>query len=302
MGPFFKKYYILVLIDYATGFTVLEPCTNCSAIVTSEAIINRWFPYFGLPADFDCDLGSAFISKVFKTLLKSLTIELNFAEPRYHNRIGKVERIIGFIQQILRSYSVQFNDKLVTDHDSNLQWSTIKAIIPFIQFGINKKRCRFSTFSPAMLMLGEQIRYIPDITFAIKTLDNQLKDKSLKNRDYNYLNDLKLRLKKIRIKYKQKWINYCKISNKQYTKRYNLAPIRDENGNLIKPKHKFGFQPIKHFIKGAKVLYYAGPHRTGINGKWRQRWTGPWYISKKTGKYSVQIIVTRCLLASTGLY
>ena len=141
-----------------------------------------------------------------------------------------------------------------------------------------------------MLMLGEQIRDIPDISFAIKKLNKQMKDKSLSNRDYDYLNDLQLRLKKIRIKYKQHWIHYCKISNKQYSKRYNLASIRDKDGNLIKPKHKFGFEPIKQFIKGAKVLYYAGPQRTGINSKWRQRWTGPWYISKKTGKYTVEIV------------
>ena len=290
MGPFFKKYYILVLIDYATGFTVLEACTNCGAIVTSETILSKWFPYFGLPIEFDCDMGSAFISKVFKTLLESLTIEHKFAEPRYHNRIGKVERVIGFIQQILRSYNVQFNNKLVTSYDANLQWSTIESILPFIQFGINKKRSRISTFSPAMLMFGEQIRDIPDITFAIKKLNNQLNSKSISNRDYEYLNDLKLRLKKIRIKFKQKWIHYCKISRKQYDKRYNLAPTRDKDGKLIKPNHNFGFEPIKQFIKGAKVLYYAGPHRTGINSKWRQRWTGPWYISKKTGKFTVEII------------
>ena len=47
---------------------------------------------------------------------------------------------------------------------------------------------------------------------------------------------------------------------------------------------------IKQFIKGAKVLYYAGPQRTGINSKWSQKWTGPWYISKKTGKYTVHIV------------
>ena len=118
----------------------------------------------------------------------------------YHNRIGKVERLIGFIQQILRSYNVQFNNRLVTNHDPELQWSTIEAILPFIQFGINKKRSRISTFSPAMLMLGEQIQDIPDISFAIKKLNERMKNKSLSNRDYDYLNDLQLRLKKIRIK------------------------------------------------------------------------------------------------------
>ena len=161
-----------------------------------------------------------------------------------------------------KKINVQFNNRLVTNHDSELQWSTIEAILPFIQFGINKKCSRISTFSPAMLMSGEQIRDIPDISFAIKKLNERMQNKSLSNRDYNYLNDLQLRLKKIRIKYKQQCIHYCKISNKQYSKRYNLASIRDKDGNLVKPKHKFGFEPIKQFIKGAKVLYYAGPQRT----------------------------------------
>ena len=290
MGPFFKKYYILVLIDYCTGFTVLAPCTNCGAIVTSEAIINKWFPYFGLPIEFDSDLGSAFISKVMKTVLASLKISHKFAEPRYHNRIGKVERAIGFIQQILRSYNVQFDNRLVTHCDPDLKWSTIEAIIPFIQFGINKKRSRISTFSPAMLMLGEQFRDIPDIVFAIKKIKSTMKDKQLANRDYNYLNELQLRLKKIRLKYKQEWKAYCKISKRQYDVRYNLAPKRDKDGNLIKPRHKFGYEPVKQFIKGAKVLYYAGPHRPGINSKWRQKWTGPWYIANKTGKFTVKIV------------
>ena len=60
--------------------------------------------------------------------LKSLKIKHKFAEARYHNRIGKVERIIGFIQQILRSYNVQFNNRLVTDHDPELQWFNLVLI------------------------------------------------------------------------------------------------------------------------------------------------------------------------------
>jgi len=290
MGPFFKKYYILVLIDYTSGYTVLTPADSCGAIVTSEAIINNWMPYFGWPKEFDCDMGSAFVSKLFKTLLESMVVKHKFAEPRYHNRIGKVERVIGFIQQILRTYNVQFNNQFVTDHDPDLQWSTIESIIPFIQFGINKKRSRISTFSPAMMIMGNQIRDIPDIKFAIRKIKSNLKKDKLKARDYEYLNNLSLRLKRIRDKYKQEWKSYCKMSKRQYDKRYNLASTRDKDGNLVKPKHNFGFQPVKEFIKGAKVLYYAGPQRTGINSKWRQKWTGPWYISKKTGKYSVKII------------
>ena len=63
-----------------------------------------------------------------------------------------------------------------------------------------------------------------------------------------------------------------------------------KDGNLIKSNHNFGFQRVKEFSRGAKVLYYAGPHRTDINSKWRQTWTAPWYGSHKTRKYTVKII------------
>ena len=101
------------------------------------------------------------------------------------------------------------------------------------------------------------------------------------------------RFKKIQIKHKQNWEKYCKISQQQYDKRYNLAPTRDKHGKLVQPKHSFGFEPISKFKIGAKVLYYAGPHRPGINAKWRQKWTGPWHISNKVGKYRVKIVDNR---------
>ena len=59
---------------------------------------------------------------------------------------------------------------------------------------------------------------------------------------------------------------------------------------MVPPKHSFGFEPLSKFKKGAKVLYYAGPHHTGINGKWRQKWTGPWHIAYKTSKFRVKIV------------
>ena len=79
---------------------------------------------------------------------------------------------------------------------------------------------------------------------------------------------------------------------KQYDKKYNLAPVRDNKGNLVQPKHKFGFEPVSDFKQGLQVLYYVGPNR-GTNGKWRQTWTGPWRIHQKCGKYRVTIIDSR---------
>ena len=65
--------------------------------------------------------------------------------------------------------------------------------------------------------------------------------------------------------------------------------IWHQSGKLVKPSHKFGFEPIAKFKRGVKVLYYVGPQR-GMNGKWRQRWTGPWRIDNKCGQYRVTII------------
>ena len=290
MGPFFKKYYILILIDYFSGYSVLLPTESCGAISTSEGILNNWIKYFGWFDTFDSDLGSAFISRVTSTILESAKVKHNFAEPRYHNRIGKVERVIGFIQQILRTYNIEYHNNFITMDDPQLQWTTIKSIIPFIQFGINNRISRFTTFSPAMLFLGSNLRDIPDLNFAIKKIKQGMRSKGIKEHDFDYLNEFQLRLKKMQLQHKNNWIQYCKVSQKQYDKRYNLAPKRDKDGKLIPPTHSFGFQSIDKFKKGAKVLYYAGPHRPGINHKWRQKWTGPWYISHKTGKYNVKII------------
>ena len=65
-------------------------------------------------------------------------------------------------------------------------------------------------------------------------------------------------------------------------------PKRDEKGNLEKRNHQFGYESLKSYKKDLKVLYYVGPQK-GINGKWRQRWTGPWTILTKLGNYRVRI-------------
>ena len=247
-------------------------------------------PYFGWFNTLDSDLGSAFIAKLTKTLMESMKVTQKFAEPRYHNRIGKVERVIGFIQTILRTYNVQFDNHFVTMDSPDTDWTTIESIIPFIQFSINHRVSRFTTMSPAMIMLGDNFNDIPDIVFAIRKIKSGLSNLKLKQRDYNYLNEFLIKLQKLRLLYKKHWTDYCHVSTKQYERRYNLAPTRDKDGNLVKPQHSFGYEPLSSFKKGMRVLYYVGPHQSGVNSKWRQKWTGPWRISHKTSKYRVKIV------------
>ena len=141
-----------------------------------------------------------------------------------------------------------------------------------------------------MFFLGENIKDIPDIKFALRHLTKAMNKKGTNKQDFEYLNEYKKRLKSIQQKFKKDWASYCYVSKLQYDKRHNLAPTRDKDGKLQPPRHKFGYESIKQFTKGAKLLYYAGPHRPGINHKWRQKWTGPWYINQKIGKFSVKIV------------
>ena len=189
--------------------------------------------------------------------------------------------------------NLAINNKFVTINDPNLKWTTICGAIPFMQFSVNNKPSRFSLLSSAMMMFGSRFHDIPDLYFAINKIHNDMAIgyKSMKDRDYNYLYQLQLHLKKMRIQLKKKWAKYCLTSKKQYDRRYNLAPTRDKNGKLQPPKHAFGYQSLNSFRKGVKVLYYVGPHR-GINGKWRQRWTGPWLLAKQSGQYRVTILDT----------
>ena len=176
-----------MLIDYGTGYTVLVPTDNCGSIVTADSILTHWVPYFGWFTIFESDLGSCFKSVMTQLLMKAMNVKQKFAEPRYHQSIGKVERVIGVIQTILRTFNIEFDNNFVTRCDPSVSWDTIKSIIPLIQFSINRKRSRISTVSPAMMMLGDQINDVPDITIAINNLKKGLKENKFHKDKHLYL-------------------------------------------------------------------------------------------------------------------
>ena len=82
------------------------------------------------------------------------------------------------------------------------------------------------------------------------------------------------------------------ISKQQYDQRFNISPRYDDNGNLVKSKHPFAYEPLNKYSNGQKVLYYIGP-QAGINGKWHQMWTGPWIISRGDGNNHIIITNTK---------
>ena len=267
IGPIYGKYYILVLIDYTTGYTMLIPTRGTDAITVIQSLLTKWIPILGWFKVFESDWGSGFNNKLLKLLLKSAGIHQELAEPRNHRSIGKVERIIGYVQRVLNQYNLQLDEYLTDrDIDYDQQWDVIEVILPFVQLAINQHRPRFTSFSPNMLIFGTNVNDISDIGSLQRKLI-QVQELNKKNEDYKILSDLISRIKIINDQFETDWKAYTWLTIKNYNKRWSI------NDNKLKCNNKM-------FQKGSEILYYIGDKQVS-QYKWKQRWTGPWIIDKR---------------------
>ena len=175
-----KPVYILVLIDYCTGWTMLIPSKTNDAYSVIDAIIRRWIPIHGMFKYFDSDQGSGFISRVIKLLMHGLNVDLQLAEPNYHRGIGKVERTIKMIQDTFQRINLQWDEVITDSLDPDFVFNTLSTIAPHIQAAINQRRPRISTFSPNMLMFGTQLKDIGNIDIVIERMRELFCDSDIK--------------------------------------------------------------------------------------------------------------------------
>ena len=268
LGSVFGKYYILVLVDYATGYTMLIPTHGTDAATIVDSILKNWIPIFGWFTTFESDWGSGFNSQIIKALTKAGDIKFEMAEPRNHRSIGKVERIIGFLQKVINQYNLLLDEQLTTS-DFDEAWRTIETMLPYIQLSFNQRRPRFTTYSPNMLMFGSNLTDISDIDTILQELKTIKNDDEfeLKDQDYHYLENLIKQIKNINLQYRADWMKYTKETKKQFDNRYKV------NDKQRRYRYK------RQFAEGKEVLYFVGD-RELPNRKWRQRWTGPWLIDK----------------------
>ena len=271
------KYHIMVIIDYRTNYCMLVPCERCDTRAVVDALLSKWIPVFGLFDSFETDFGSGFDNNVMKLLTKLIGVKHRFAEARNHRGIGKVERLVGYIQTIFNLYNVQSGNKLLADEKKyetiSDVWKRVKAILPFIQQSLNRRRPRFTQYSPNMMMFGSELKDYGNIKQMIQALSkNQALDDKDENKiklnptDYEYLHELLERLKAIQDGYETDWKKYTKYSAKVYNQRTNIKHTEAQRAKILQT-----------FGKGDLVLYYVGDRQVNMR-KWRQRWSGPWRI------------------------
>ena len=269
IGPIFKnygKYYILAMIDYATGYTMLLPVEGCDAETVVDALLSRWIPIFGVMATIETDYGSGFDNHIYRMLMHALGVKWEYAERNNHRSIGKVERIIGFVQSIIKRYNIQLDQRITHPNDSDYEdsWTVLQVIIPHIQAAINQRRPRFTTYSPNMLMFGSQLHDVSDISKILTRMSHAKQFSNITDNDQKYLLELIHNLKRIYRDFNEDYKRYTYFSTTRYTDKWRL-----------KNRKK-----IKQYQPGKYVLYYVGD-KNSTSYKWLSQWSGPWKITKK---------------------
>ena len=268
-GSFLGDKYFLVMVCAATGYVVIVPTEGCDALVVINAILTKWVPIFGWFKKFESDWGSGFNSRLVKTLnrLTGATVEL--AEPRNHRSIGKVERVIGIIQDIIQRYNIILKNKFTNRADKyDESWRTIEIIGKLIQLAMNQRRRRFSHYSPNMLIFGRNMNDLSDIS-RMETRLNEIyndNERDISKNDFRYLSHLIENLKIIRKHFTNDWMKYAWFERNSFNKKHGITPVKVER-NLSK------------IPPGTQVLYYIGDRQVAM-AKWRHRWTGPWMVEK----------------------
>ena len=260
IGAIFKIYYILVIIDYSTGYVMMRGFRGCSIKSIIQMLFDHWIPVMGWFEVFESDYGSAFNNEIFKRLNKVLQVKQHFSEPHNHQGTGKVEAAIKMIQQILNAFNVESGNQLIDPNYEILAWRKIKLLLPFIQYSMNQKKSRFTDISPNMLMFGSQLNDIQDIGLKLKELDEEFND------DDEIVNKLITKLKYIQNKFSNDWNKYMKITKDTYSYKFDI------NRKII--------ESMKKFKPGIDVMYFI-KNKSLTNYKWRQKWSGPWKILKR---------------------
>ncbi|XP_050706587.1 uncharacterized protein LOC126991970 [Eriocheir sinensis] len=94
-------WYILILIDFATGFPEAIPLKDVDSVSVAEALLSS-FSRVGIPREILSDRGTQFTSQLIAELHKLLGVRPQFTTPFHPSGNGRVERLHGPLKAALR--------------------------------------------------------------------------------------------------------------------------------------------------------------------------------------------------------
>ena len=267
-GPFFKKLYLLIMVDRYTGVTMILPCYNDDAVTIVNCLLHHWYPKHGMPRALCTDRGSGFISEANRLISKKLGIDKLFTS-RYHPQTdAKAERIVQETKKALRMVNITLDDEFTSvTHPSDINHviKQITLLLPSIYFSINQRIRSMTQVSPHMLIYGRNLNDIVDIKLA-RQIYNELPSDFDKNSHFEIVKQLKLIIEQTQERYNEKYDKYVIIMKDNY----DIDKCNDS------------------YKIGDLVAYYVGD-RSATNRKIRRRFTGPWQIIQRLHHNTVVI-------------
>ena len=79
------------------------------------SILNEWVCLFGWYKYISSDRGAAFIDKLNQRMHKLFGINFKLAEAQNYRSIGKVERVIRIVKNILQKWNIELENLFVED-------------------------------------------------------------------------------------------------------------------------------------------------------------------------------------------
>ena len=270
-GPFYGKFYILIIVDKFTGMTMLLPCYSPSAEVVVHSILYNWYAQHGLPRTICTDRGSGFIAEANQVVCKFLGIKRLFTSSYHPQTNSKAERVVQETKKALRMVNIQLDDALTTKSfnknptDIDYWIKTITLLLPSIQFSINQKIHNMTLVSPHMMLFGKNLNDIVDLKLARKLHDNLPSDFDQKS-----LFEVKRQLQHI-----------IEQTHERYHEKYDKYVIIMKDNYDIDKHHDY-------FKINDLVAYYIGD-RAATNKKLRCRFTGPWKVIERVRHNTLKI-------------
>ena len=102
---------ICTLVDAATGFTIIRPCTDKTSSAVVEVLRSWFFPYFGIPRAIVTDKGKENINSELESLTKAYAIEHVVSSTGHPQSNGMVERRQAMILQFFRKICTTMDEQ-----------------------------------------------------------------------------------------------------------------------------------------------------------------------------------------------
>lgn len=255
--------WIFIVEDLTTRWVELFPLHTATAEQCALTLVNQIFLRFGFPRRMISDNGTQFVSAVMQQIAFCMKIKHAFT-PVYHPDTNPVERKN-------RDLKTQLGIIL---GDNHRDWPNQ---LPSIRFAMNSAKCASTSYSPAFLTFGREL----------KTIDDSWHDFRQIVVSENFVPEITPKLLQMA---------------KTMVKAQEVQEMNEENRKEYADKHRrvdFGYSI------GDLVMVTTHPVSNavrGISAKFAPRRDGPYMIIKKHGPASYEVANPKEPEIALGVY